>query len=62
MDKKEKWYLLSNKDQITSFVKYNNKKLDSLSAKEVLMVLNETKKAKVKNQKKKAMKRNSLHI
>ena len=49
MDKKKKWYLLSNKDQITSFVKYNNQKLDSLSAKEVLMFLNETKKAKVKN-------------
>ena len=39
MDKKKKWYLLSNKDQITSFVKYNNTKLDSLSAK-VLMFLN----------------------
>ena len=62
MDKKKKWYLLSNKDQITSFVKYNNKKFDSLSAKEVLMFLNETKKAKVKNYKKKARKRNSLHI
>ena len=32
MDKKfskaEKWYLLSDKDQITSFVKYNNQNLD----------------------------------
>ena len=40
MDKKNSGVYYSNKDQITSFVKYNNKKLDSLSAKEVLMFLN----------------------
>ena len=45
----EKWYLLSNKDQIISYLKYNEQKLDNLSTKKVLMLLNETKKVPIRN-------------
>ena len=45
----EKWYLLSNKDQIILYLKYNEQKLDNLSTKKVLMLLNETKKAPIRN-------------
>ena len=47
----EKWYLLSNKDQIISYLKYNEQKLDNLSTKKVLMLLNETKKAPIRRRK-----------
>ena len=45
----EKWCLLSNKDQIISYLKYNEQKLDNLFTKKVLMSLNETKKASIQN-------------
>ena len=41
----EKWYLLSNKDQIMSYRQYNIEKSDDLSKKKLLMLINETKKA-----------------
>ena len=41
----EKWYLLSNKDQIMSYRQYNIEKSDDLSKKKLLMSINETKKA-----------------
>ena len=41
----EKWYLLSNKDQIMSYRQYNIEKSDNLSKKKLLMLINETKKA-----------------
>ena len=40
----EKWYLLSNKDQIMSYRQYNIEKSDNLSKKKLLMLINETKK------------------
>ena len=58
----EKWYLLSNKDQIILYLKYNEQKLDNLSTKKVLMLLNETKKAPIRNQKNTKRKGNSLYI
>ena len=41
----EKWYLLSNKDQIMSYRQYNIEKSDNLSKKKLLMLINETKRA-----------------
>ena len=41
----EKWYLLSNKDQIMSYRQYNIEKSDDLSKEKLLMLINETKKA-----------------
>ena len=41
----EKWYLLSNKDQIMSYRQYNIEKSDNLSKKKLLMLINEMKRA-----------------
>ena len=41
----EKWYLLSNKNQIMSYRQYNIEKSGDLSKKKLLMLINETKKA-----------------